>query len=99
MLKEALEKGWTEILMIPRSFYWLPSGIEFGKCTYVPVVGQTDVGFAKFYSILYYMVSCTYMWKVGSMPTPKLISPPFTCIKRMVHMYIDNNIHLEIHVP
>ncbi len=63
MLQEALDKDSTEILMIPRSFYWLPSGVDYGKCTYAPVVGQTDVGFAKFYSILYYMVSCicTYM--------------------------------------
>ena len=55
MLQEALDKELTELLMIPKSYYWL--GYDYGKCTYAPVIDQTDVGFAKFYSILYYMVS------------------------------------------
>ena len=29
----------------------------FGKCTYNPQCNQTDRGYAKFYSILYYLVS------------------------------------------
>ena len=57
MLQEALDKDLTELLMIPQSHYRLQGGYDYGKCTYAPVVGQTDVGFAKFYSILYYVVS------------------------------------------
>ena len=30
---------------------------SFGKCTYNPQCPQTDRGYAKFYSILYYLVS------------------------------------------
>lgn len=30
---------------------------SFGKCTYNPQCPQTDIGYAKFYSILYYLVS------------------------------------------
>ncbi len=30
---------------------------RFGKCTYTPLVEQTDKGYSKFYSILYHMVS------------------------------------------
>lgn len=59
MLQEALDKDLTELLMIPRPYYKLHGGgYTYGKYTYSPVVGQTDVGFAKFYSILYYMVKC-----------------------------------------
>ena len=53
------ETSIADVMLITKPLYTCRGGNTycFGKCTYTPLVEQSDEGYSKFYSILFLLVS------------------------------------------